>query len=307
MPDCKHGLFGKTGNLFDGGEPVNTIRESCYHRINLIHIPSETAKELYFYVQWTGHFVCRPDFFISRQNFDSYLLLYTESGSGRLLYEGREYILNPDSLILLDCKRPHEYFPLTDGWNFRYIHFHGPMAGDYYRHITGLYSGCAAEGMKMLSDVFSQVLECVQHADDPAALSGQIYGILIAMIRAAHRSALDQTDSRIREALTYITAHYSEELDVSTLASAVHLSRCHFSVEFKKQTGYSPYCYLLNYRLSAARRLLYTTDQSVEHIAALCGFSDPTTFIRAFRRETGLTPAACRAASATKPIRGCCI
>jgi AraC-like DNA-binding protein len=39
-----------------------------------------------------------------------------------------------------------------------------------------------------------------------------------------------------------------------------------------------------------AKRLLRSTDQKLERIAAFCGYSDATNFSRAFHRATGITP-----------------
>lgn len=54
--------------------------------------------------------------------------------------------------------------------------------------------------------------------------------------------------------------------------------------------------YLLNKRLSMGMNLLRLMDQnvSVETIAANCGFKDPTTFYRNFKKEFGVTPKGAR-------------
>jgi AraC-like DNA-binding protein len=47
---------------------------------------------------------------------------------------------------------------------------------------------------------------------------------------------------------------------------------------------------LMDYRSRLARRLLARTRESIEQIVYLTGFSDPSTFYRAFKRWTGETP-----------------
>ena len=47
---------------------------------------------------------------------------------------------------------------------------------------------------------------------------------------------------------------------------------------------------LASYRSNLARRLLARTDESIDEIVYLTGFSEPSTFYRAFKRWTGLTP-----------------
>lgn len=47
---------------------------------------------------------------------------------------------------------------------------------------------------------------------------------------------------------------------------------------------------LMDYRSRLARRLLANTRENIENIVYLTGFSDPSTFYRAFKRWTGETP-----------------
>lgn len=47
---------------------------------------------------------------------------------------------------------------------------------------------------------------------------------------------------------------------------------------------------LADYRCRLAKRLLARTSESIEQIVYLTGFSEPSTFYRAFKRWTGLTP-----------------
>ena len=47
---------------------------------------------------------------------------------------------------------------------------------------------------------------------------------------------------------------------------------------------------LADYRSRLARRLLARTDESIEQIVYLTGFAEPSTFYRAFKRWTGITP-----------------
>ncbi|MGO1500710.1 MAG: AraC family transcriptional regulator [Marinobacter sp.] len=47
---------------------------------------------------------------------------------------------------------------------------------------------------------------------------------------------------------------------------------------------------LANFRYRLARQLLATTDESIDEIVYLTGFSEPSTFYRAFKRWSGMTP-----------------
>ena len=57
-------------------------------------------------------------------------------------------------------------------------------------------------------------------------------------------------------------ARYFEPLEVGDLAAAAGLSKTHFSREFRRTFGESPYVYLLTRRLERAAALLRDTDRS---------------------------------------------
>ena len=89
---------------------------------------------------------------------------------------------------------------------------------------------------------------------------------------------------------TYIDEHFTEPLSVAALARQFYISVSYLSHAFKEWTGRSPQQYLLLCRLSHARELLRTTNQTVAQVAAHCGFGDESNFIRAFKKECGLPP-----------------
>jgi AraC-like DNA-binding protein len=91
-------------------------------------------------------------------------------------------------------------------------------------------------------------------------------------------------------------ARYSEPLEVDDLARAAGLSKAHFSREFRRTFGESPYVYLLTRRLERAAALLRNTDYSVAEICLEVGLQGVGSFTTSFKRMHGMTPTAYRAA-----------
>ena len=90
-------------------------------------------------------------------------------------------------------------------------------------------------------------------------------------------------------------ARYFEPLDVDDLAKAAGLSRAHFSREFRRAFGESPYSYLLTRRLERAASLLRMTDRSIADICLSVGLQSQGSFTTSFKRMYGASPAAYRA------------
>lgn len=92
-------------------------------------------------------------------------------------------------------------------------------------------------------------------------------------------------------------ARYAELLGVEDMAKAAGLSKAHFSREFRRTFGESPYVYLLTRRLERAAALLRNTDYSVAEVCLEVGLQGVGSFTTSFKRMYGMTPTAYRAAA----------
>jgi transcriptional regulator GlxA family with amidase domain len=91
-----------------------------------------------------------------------------------------------------------------------------------------------------------------------------------------------------------VDGRYTEPLDLEGLARTAHVSPRHFSREFRRTFGETPYQYLLTRRLERARHFLRTTDMQVAEVCLAVGFNSVGSFTTTFRRHVGLSPSAYR-------------
>ncbi|MFI1937918.1 GlxA family transcriptional regulator [Streptomyces purpureus] len=98
----------------------------------------------------------------------------------------------------------------------------------------------------------------------------------------------------IDELRLYIADHLDADLSAATLASRMCLSERHFARVFTQETGITPAAYVEALRVEAARRLLESTDQPLDHIAQAAGLRSVETLHRAFRRQIATSPGAYR-------------
>ncbi|MFE7801001.1 GlxA family transcriptional regulator [Nocardia sp. NPDC057440] len=94
----------------------------------------------------------------------------------------------------------------------------------------------------------------------------------------------------IDELRLFVTEHLDDDLSTSALAARMCLSERHFTRVFRQETGTSAVVYVEACRVEAARRLLETTDQPLERVAATVGLGSVETLHRAFRRQLATTP-----------------
>lgn len=121
-------------------------------------------------------------------------------------------------------------------------------------------------------------------------VKGEIISYLAYLCR--HFSTIKQTtgnQDRIKQGLTYIREHFTEDLTVETIASQAGFSRYYFSRQFKSITGMTVIEYVLFLRCRHAKELL-SQGQSVSKVALECGFSDLSYFTKVFKRCFGVLP-----------------
>ena len=99
---------------------------------------------------------------------------------------------------------------------------------------------------------------------------------------------------QLRAAQEYVRENLHVELRLAEIAGVAGLSTFHFARGFKTAVGMSPYQYVLEERLTTARKLLEATDLGIGEITGLTGFQSVTGFGAAFRRRWGTSPSAYR-------------
>jgi AraC-like DNA-binding protein len=123
--------------------------------------------------------------------------------------------------------------------------------------------------------------------------------------------------ARLRRVRDRIDRDYAQPLDVDALARDAHMSAGHFSREFRRAYGESPYGYLMTRRIERAMALLRRGDLSVTEVCFEVGCSSLGTFSTRFTELVGMPPSTyrrnaadatagmppCVAKQVTKPIR----
>ncbi|WP_428305084.1 substrate-binding domain-containing protein [Lacipirellula sp.] len=115
------------------------------------------------------------------------------------------------------------------------------------------------------------------------------------VVRASTELSLTAAHPVVARALAAIEQHFQiREFTVERIASACGVSSRTIGRLFRQQGMASPYQVLLNFRISAAKRLLEETPLTADEIAFKCGFADYSTFYRAFKNHVGIAPSAYR-------------
>ena len=278
------------------------LRPELGERGGVFFTPSNTAKQNYMYLQGAGSAEALPGHHSAQPLMESYLLLYTHSGTGEIEYMDRKFTVGPGEGFLIDCRQPYVYrcSQSAENWHYLWFNMSGSNFGVYYSQFAAVRKPIfkADEGSEL--ETFIRQLGLIAfHKDTPQTellASTAIINILTALILKSTEPTVDKRSvpKYIEGIMEAINSGYAGHITLDDLAAEFNVSKFHLSREFKKYTGYSPNEYLISVRINRAKELLRRTAYSVSEISQMTGCGDVNHFIQLFKSREKTTPAAYR-------------
>ncbi|MBP3359745.1 MAG: helix-turn-helix domain-containing protein [Clostridia bacterium] len=95
----------------------------------------------------------------------------------------------------------------------------------------------------------------------------------------------------VDDVIRYIENNYMDyDISLKQIAGEVHVSYNYISEAIKKRVGTTFLNYLHEIRIEKAKQLLLTTELTVADIAERVGYNSSNTFIKTFKKVSGITP-----------------
>lgn len=118
------------------------------------------------------------------------------------------------------------------------------------------------------------------------------------MIREGQPPIIDTGDygPLSQKVIDYLTVHFSENLTLDHISSAVEISKNYLCNAFKRDTGMTILDCLNMIRVRKAAELIVYSDLSLAQVAQRCGYVSTSHFNRVFSRIAGIPPGQCRRA-----------
>lgn len=116
-------------------------------------------------------------------------------------------------------------------------------------------------------------------------------GISLEMLQhLANLNLSPEYPELIKEVLSYFNLHYSEPINMGTLAGTFRKSLPNFNRIFRESLHMTPYNYLISLRMKYAMELLRDSDISIKEISGAVGYTDPSYFTSEFKRMFRCAP-----------------
>lgn len=95
---------------------------------------------------------------------------------------------------------------------------------------------------------------------------------------------------QLSPSLDFIQKNYVSDITLEEIASASHLCKGQFCTQFKKLTSYTPFQYLIRYRIIKSCDLLTIGNLKIADVATLSGFNNISYYNRMFQKIMKITP-----------------
>lgn len=232
-------------------------------------------------------------------------LYYFLDGSVTYYIEDQVYDLCPGDLLIIPAGKMHRpvianehaaYERMVLWITPQYLQGIDSPAGDLQKNLqkVGEHGYCVpfrGDETVFVTALLKKLLYMQKNDTDPKFCAGAVELYLWTIFRSY--GVIDTTHRNetqvIPQAIRYITEHFSEPLTLEDIAAEFFVSKSYLNRHFKAYTNSTVYAYIMALRLTHARRMLREGIPAVE-AGRECGFSDYSTFYKAFKTQTGLSP-----------------
>ncbi|HZG86283.1 helix-turn-helix domain-containing protein [Paenibacillus sp.] len=170
-------------------------------------------------------------------------------------------------------------------------------------HLEYELEGTMQEAVKFwLAEAKPRLLAATEQADTLRELEDD----MLAAMRRLFEQIEELAQSRrhhvlMREIRDYVAEHFMDpNLSLTLLSERFQIGPKYLSQLFKDSIGQNFSDFLIGLRIDYAKKLLRESDATVQDISDMMGYSNPTSFIRVFKKIVGVSPGQYRETQ-TKP------
>ena len=272
------------------------------------HFPAQRTKKFLNYIKaakggmevymfYEEKHSAKKDFFSITQSFnnnfnfplhlhENYEFFLVEEGGMQVEICGNHYDLKPHEGALILPNQPHAYLTAEHSISWGAI-FSPDLIPELKRIVSakGYFSPIIRFGERDIK------AELMKNKSNPLKLRSLLYELAAIYTDGEPAPRLSSSDSdTVGKLVSYIDAHYTEQLTLEDLSLALGYSYRYMSGVINKFFR-KPLPQVVNrYRVSYACKLLTDSKTDISEIALTCGFGSMRSFNRNFKAVMGLTP-----------------
>lgn len=215
-------------------------------------------------------------------------LVWFTGGNGSYVIDFDEYEIKPNRIFLVSPKQIHnwDYSESSHGYIITIDYSLGKELGlcslSPYLDINEKFS-------ILLEAVIFNLIDNFQHNNDISIDIQYIYKQIERFVTQNQQNRYS-AHSQLIEFKKLISENQNLLLTVDKCAELLHLSEEHLNTFCKEYIGISAKQYILDLKITEAKRQLIYTSHNINEIAYNLGFDDSSYFSRIFKKKTSLSP-----------------
>jgi len=278
--------------------PENLFTNQVVASERILYTASSFAKSSLLYLQEIGTLQAMKSHTSSRDNLNSYLVLMVQSGAGKLEYDGLSYQLQKGDCVFLDCNHPYSHTTSSENlWKLSWIHFNGEQLPSIYDKYVNRGGKTVIHPLEIKPfNYIHSSLFTVASTDDyirDMKINSMLSQLLVYLMAESWDPKRQMAKKKKRDLLPikmYLDEHAKEKILLNEISEQFYINKYYLIKSFKEQYGVSICNYLLNVRITKAKKMLRFTDKKVEIIGYECGLGALTYFSRTFKKVEGISP-----------------
>ncbi len=233
-----------------------------------------------------------------------YEILYICSGNIQYLIQTNRYHIQPGDIIIVPPGVSHQPI-LTENTILPYRRYVIWLSTAFMKGLLPLFPDydfsqprlirTAGTKWSILKDKFHFGILETEHKNH--GWNAIVYGNTLELITYLYRASSDKKSIQLKSEkpelleniLTFIESNLSHHISLEDTAKRFYISKSTISNTFRKEMGVSFYQYVTQRRLVFSKNLILD-NLPLEQIAHKVGFTDYSSFYRAFKGEYGISP-----------------
>ena len=216
-------------------------------------------------------------------------LLYCVSGEREVFVDGEHHILRSGDLVFVPPFTVHKFSYDKSGGDC-YCCILPIGYSDIYKKKTDdrRFLNLVFENSPKIDDVRNH-LAMLYTADDllKQGVYSYVLSRLITNTPLSDKKEINERAFAVK-AISYISQHYCEDINLESISNALGYNRCYFSTTFNKHFRTNFSLFLNNLRINRSIPML--KDETVAVVAQRVGFNNIQSYFKNFKRVTGTTP-----------------
>ncbi len=232
-----------------------------------------------------------PNYKMRRKLSNYFIFEYIVSGKGYLEVEGKKHTVEEGDVYILQPGQPHSYYadaktPFKKIW----INFFSDFFVEVFRKF-GLYKINYFPNANCLS-LFEELLSLSKLSNYSDEVCHQVCSVIfqIICILSAQQQNNFSNPSTAQKIKQILDAHLFSSITIDELTQKLFLSKAQLISIFRKKYNTSPHQYFLDTKIKMAKRLLISSQFSIQEISEKLSFVDPHYFSRLFKNKVGVSP-----------------